>query len=99
MSAPGDAGITREALERYVVELVQRGFLLVVGKRRGQRVYKLQSGASEWFEAVEAYKVARDDDTVTEAHRERVRATWQVIKDQVELDNDQQALMDEVMRI
>ena len=65
----------------------------------GSCVYKLQSGASEWFEAVEAYKVARDDDTVTEAHREQVRATWQVIKDQVELDNDQQALMDEVMRI
>ena len=98
MSAPGDAVITREALERYVAELVRQGFLVVVGKRRGRCTYRLQPGALEWFEAVEAYTMARDDDTVTEAHREQVRATWRVIKDQVELDSDQQALMDEVMR-
>ena len=98
MSAPGDGVISREALECYVAELVRQGFLVVVGKRRG-RSLRLQPGAPEWFEAVEAYTMARDDDTVTEAHREQVRATWRVIKDQVELDSDQQALMDEVMRI
>ena len=98
MSAPGDAMITREALERHVAELVRQGLLLVVGKRRGRCTYRWRPGASEWFEAVEAYTRARDDDTVTEAHREQVRATWRVIKDQVELDSDQQALMDEVMR-
>ena len=64
--------LTREALERHVAELVRQGLLLVVGKRRGRRTYRLRTGALEWFEAVEAYKVARDDDTVTEAHRERV---------------------------
>jgi hypothetical protein len=90
--------LTREKLERYVAELVRQGLLLVVGKRRGRRTYRFQPGALEWVEAVEAYKVARDDGAVTEAHRERVRATWRTIKDQVELDSDQRALMDEVMR-
>lgn len=90
--------ITREMLEDYFADLVRQGLLLVVGKRRGRRTYRLRPGASEWMEAVEAYRKARDGDAVTEAHRERVLATWRAIKDQVELDSDQQALMDEVMR-
>jgi hypothetical protein len=98
MSAPGDAMITREAFERHVAELVRQGLLLVVGKRRGRCTYQWRPGASEWVEAVEAYTRARDDGAVTEAHPERVRATWRVINDQVELDSDQEALMDEVMR-
>jgi hypothetical protein len=91
--------LTREALERHVAERVRQGFLIVVGKRRGRCIYRWRPGASEWVEAVEAYTRARDDGAVTEAHRERVRKTRRVIKDQVELDSDHQALMDEVMRI
>lgn len=52
----------------------------------------------EWLEAVAEYSMARDDGTLTEAHRQQVRATWLAINHPVELSDDQQALMDEVMR-
>jgi hypothetical protein len=88
----------REALECYVAELVQQGLLIVVGTRRGKPVYRFVPGGLEWFAAVVDYNSARDDGTVTEAHRKQVRVTWLAIKDQVELNCDQQALMDELMR-
>ena len=89
---------TREALECYVAELVRQGLLVVVGKRGGRPAYRFQPGALEWFEAVLNYTMARDSGTVTEAHRERVRKTWPAIQNRVELNSDQQAIMDEVMR-
>jgi hypothetical protein len=77
---------------------VRQGFITVIRIRRdGGRVIRWIPGASEWFEALAEYCMARDDGAVTEAHREQVRATWRVIKDQVELSCDQQTLMDEVM--
>ena len=42
--------------------------------------------------------MARDDGTVSEAHRKRVREAWLAIRDQVELNRAEQALIDEVMR-
>ena len=90
---------TREALECYVAELVRQGLLVVVGKRSAaDPLHRFQPGALEWFEAVLNYTMARDSGTVTEAHRERVRKTWPAIETEVELNSDQQAIMDEVMR-
>ena len=99
MSAPGDALITRASTRA----LRRRARAARPPRRRRQtprrRVYQVRPGAFEWFEAVEDYNVARNNGTVTEAHRAQVRATWRVIKDQVELDSDRQTLMDEVMGI
>ena len=61
-------------------------------------VYRLRPGVFEWFEAVTAYIEARDNGTVTEAHREQVRETWVRIEGQIELDDDELELMNEVMR-
>ena len=88
----------RRKISEYLAELHRQGFLAVVGKRRGRRLYQCRPGAAEWFEAVEGYTVTRDSGTVTEAHREKVRETWLAIRNRVELDSDQLALMDEVMR-
>jgi hypothetical protein len=63
-------------------------------------VHRLRPGVFEWFEAVTTYIEARDNGTVIEAHRERVRETWLMIegRNEIELDCDELALMNEVMR-
>ena len=88
----------REASEG-ITELIGQGFITVVRIRRdGGRVIRWQPGTSEWFEAAAKYCMARDDGAVTEAHRKRVREAWLAIRDQVELNCAEQALIDEVMR-
>jgi hypothetical protein len=89
---------SREA-DEGMADLINRGFITVVRTRRdGSRVVNWTPEVSEWWEAAAVYCMARDDDALTEAHRKRARQAWLAIKDQVELDCDQQALVDEVMR-
>jgi hypothetical protein len=82
-----------------ITELIERGFITIVRIRRdGGRVVRWRPEVSEWWQAAAEYCMARDDGTVSEAHRKRVREAWLAIRDQVELNCAEQALIDEVMR-
>ena len=76
----------REASEAVseLTELIERGFVTIVRIRRdGGRVIRWIPGTEEWWEAAARYCMARDDGTVSEAHRKRVREAWLAIRDRV----------------
>ena len=89
---------SREAEDEFN-ELIRAGFITEVRVRRdGVRVVQWPAETDEWWVATAEYCMARDDGTVAEAHRKRVREAWLAIKDRVELSCAEQELVDEVMR-
>jgi hypothetical protein len=97
--ASADDRIKRE-IDALLDDLIARGFVTTVRIRRdGQRVFRFSPGASEWWEASAAYVAARDDEgRATEAQRQRVRRAWQALDGKVKWDDDEQALLHEVMQ-
>jgi hypothetical protein len=67
-----------------VDDLIEREFIAVVRRHRdGKRVIRYAPRATEWFEAVALYNMAKNADMLTEAHRQRVRVAWRALDGRV----------------